>query len=304
MCRLSGLTSACSGEASKKYDGCVDDVLVDRRRAERPAPPPSAPCAGRRGRRAASVRGDRARVAGHAPPTSSAPMSMPSSSALVDDHAADRARRAAPARSRAGAAAGSRRGSRGSARRMPGTGREVVLQVAGQHLGGRAAAARRRSSAGCRPQELAAPRAAPRPGTSARMPSVAVHDRRVDEHEERLAARRAVLGDVRRRAARPGVRPAARGLAIVADEQMNCGSDAVVPADALQAAQHVGTGGCRTRRDRCAARRSRRSAGSRRACAQRGWCGRMPACSMSGLVSTMWPARGSSCARRPGVSPS
>ena len=43
----------------------------------------------------------------------------------------------------------------------------------------------------------------------------------------------------------------------------------------------------RTRRGRCAARRAPRSAGPGKSLAQRAWFGRIPACSMSGLVSTM-----------------
>ena len=116
------------------------------------------------------------------------------------------------------------------------------------------------------------------------MPSCAVDDRRVDEQEELLAARRAALvhqlerllgeplgelarvGDRRRRADERRVR-------------------AVVPADALQppqhvrevAAEHAAVGVQLVDDDEAQVLEQLRP---------RGWCGRMPECSMSGLLST------------------
>ena len=87
-----------------------------------------------------------------------------------------------------------------------------------------------------------------------RMPSCGVHDRRIDEQEELLAARRAALLDQLERTAGQSLRELAR----IGDRRRRADEDrirSVVAADALQPPQDVRRGGCRKRRDTRAARR-------------------------------------------------
>ena len=148
-------------------------------------------------------------------------MSMPSSSALVETTA-----RTPPSRSPFSI---SRRLQRQVAaavaadplRRRPAP-LEVVLQIRRQDLGGQAAL-REHDELQVSLQELRRD-AARLAQIRAADAELMVHDRRIDEHEELLAARRAALStssngcSVSRSAS-------SRGLAIVADEQRNTGFD-------------------------------------------------------------------------------
>ena len=112
ICRLSGLTSACSGDASKKYDGWRTTNWSSGALLTPPAPPPTG--SARRPARPTrcQVDGDRARVAGQDRDVERADVDA-ELERVGGHHAAHRRRRAAPSRSRAAGAAGSRRGSRG-----------------------------------------------------------------------------------------------------------------------------------------------------------------------------------------------
>ena len=106
---------------------------------------------------------------------------------------------------------------------MPGHVLEILLEIRRQDLG-RQPALREDDHLQVAAQELA--RDAPRFGeVRAADAELAIDDRRIDEDEDtsRRAARRS--SRPARTAARPAARRARAGLAIVADEQMNCGFD-------------------------------------------------------------------------------
>ena len=183
--------------------------------------------------------------------TSSAPMSMPSSSALVETTA-----RTVPSRSPFSI---SRRRLRqiaaavsanllGRARRAV----EVVLQIRRQDLG-RQPALREHDQLQVPLQELR--RDAPRLGQIRTADAeLLVDDRRIDEEEELLAARRAALVDELERLLDQPLGQLAR----IGDRRRRADEHrirSVVLADPPQPPQHVRTDGCRRRRDTRAARR-------------------------------------------------
>ena len=179
---------------------------------------------------------------------------------------------------------------------------ERLLQVGDQHLGGQP---RRREHD--RLQPLASGTTGPRRARS-RAPSGGCRAAGSPPAgcRSRSSARRAA-----RRSGRSSVisRPVSAsasscGLPMVADEQRNCGSRAVERGTAGAGAGRCWPRASRRRRGGCAARRRPRSAGSRTASPT--WCGagRMPLCSMSGFVTTMWARARMALRASCGVSPS
>ena len=203
MCRLSGLISARSGDASKKYDGIADDELIERRaaghehRGRAPAAAAGAPGSlpGRR---------DRARVTGHHADVERTDVDAELERVRRDDGA--HAALAQPlfdlaAALRQIAAAVAANLLRRARRRL-----EIVLEIRRQDLG-RQPALREHDRLQLALQELGGdpPRLAKvRPPDA----ELRVHDRRVHEEEELLATRRAALGSRARTAARSALRPA------------------------------------------------------------------------------------------------
>ena len=243
--------SACSGDASKKYDGLRTTnwssgaLLATSTAADRPgaAAGPAGPLPGR---------GDRARVAGQHGDVERADVDAELERVGRDD-AAHRRRRAAPSRSRAAGSAGSRPGSRGSRPSAPGSPSRRVLQVARQDLGDEPALREdddlQAAVAGTRARR-AASRCDVRPA-DAELP---VDDRRVHEDEELLAARRAALVD---ELERPLGQPLGQ-LARVGDRRRRADERRVASRSAGRcgaAAAARWPGGCRRRRGRRAARR-------------------------------------------------
>ena len=148
--------------------------------------------------------------------------------------------------------------------RVAGRWRERLAQVGGQHLdrGARAAEDDRLHAAADEPLARCA---APVSSAELRMPSCSLATGGLTTSDVLAPARRAVVVDQLDRRLESAARPAHAGLAIVAVAKMNVRVRAVVPADAAQAAHHVGDVAAEQRRGTCAARRSPRTAGSRRA---------------------------------------
>ena len=258
MCRLSGLISACSGGASKKYAGLrtmywsSGALLATSTAADRPLRRPARPA---RCHVQAIVPGYPAIT--H---TSSAPMSMPSSRALVETTART-CPRGGPSRSPGGAAADIRHGSRESDR--------PCLVVRRSHpsdtsSGSRSTddSARTRSSAACASGTRS--RAGEFRQIRTSNPELRVDDRRIDEEKELLAARRAAFRHQLERL--PDERLGQ--LARVGDRRRRAYERrrrTVMPADPLAAVAARSSGDCRTPRDMRAARRSRHSGDSRKA---------------------------------------
>ena len=233
MCRLSGLISACSGDASKKYDGIADDELIDRRAARdehrRRSRRPAAGAAG-----ALPRRGNRARIPGHDRHVERADVDAELQRVGRDDRAHH-----AVAQAALDLAAAVRQVAAAIAADHVGRARRPVkriLQIRRQDLD-REAALREEDQLQVVLEELE--RDAPRfREVRAADPELRVDDRRIDEQEELLAARRAALVD---QLERPAGEPF-RQLARVGDRRRRADEHrirSVVPADPLQPPQDV-----------------------------------------------------------------